>query len=387
VNLKETSEVLAAAARWRAEGRRMALATIVHIRGSTYRRPGARLLVPEEGDSVGNLSGGCLEGGVEEVARSVMRTGEPRLELYDLTADDEVVWGWGLGCNGAIEVFVEPADRAAEVADAIADGIEQERAVAIATVLESGVAGVEPGARLLVEPSGERAGSSGDDTLDDALVAGLDSLRRGGAEVRSFATGGGEVRAFLEVLAPPPRLVVCGAGHDAQPVVGLASEIGWRAVVVDDRPVFLTRDRFPAARSFVRCRPEEVAERVPLDDRTYVVVMSHNYLRDKDYLRALLGSPVAYVGMLGPRARTERLLDELAGEGAAVEPRDRERIHGPAGLDIGAEGPEEIAAAIVAEMLAVDRSRAGGFLRDRPGSIHEDRVAVAAAGGRGRGAD
>lgn len=386
MNLKETSEVLAAAARWRAAGRRMALATIVDVRGSTYRRPGARLLVPEEGDSIGNLSGGCLEGGVEEVARSVMRAGEPRLELYDLTADDEVVWGWGLGCNGAIEVFVEAADRAAEVAAALTAAIEQERAVSIATIIETRAAGVERGARLLVDPSGAPSGSSGDEAVDDALVAALDSLRRGGAEARWVETSAGEVRAFLEVLAPPPRLLVCGAGHDAQPVVGLASEIGWRAVVVDDRPAFLTPERFPAARDFVRCRPVEVADRIPLDDRTYVVVMSHNYLRDKDYLRAFLGSQVAYVGMLGPRARTERLLDELAREGVAASDEDRARIHGPAGLDVGAEGPEEIAAAIVAEVLAVHRSRAAGFLRDRQGSIHEDRVAVAAGGRRDPGA-
>ncbi|MGH2820580.1 MAG: XdhC family protein, partial [Actinomycetota bacterium] len=161
MNLSETAEVLSRISALRAEGRTMALATIVSVRGSTYRRPGARLLVPDRGEAVGNLSGGCLEGEVEQVARDVMDDRGSRLEMYDLTADDEVVWGWGLGCNGAIEVFVEPADEAAQLADALRTAIEQERLVAVATALGS-AGGVEVGARMLVHADGSRQGSFGD---------------------------------------------------------------------------------------------------------------------------------------------------------------------------------------------------------------------------------
>jgi xanthine dehydrogenase accessory factor len=162
---------------------------------------------------------------------------------------------------------------------------------------------------------------------------------------------------------------VCGAGHDAIPLVRAASLLGWRTIVVDDRPAFLTRERFPEAAGLIAVdAPEDAAKAAPIDGRTFVVVMTHNFLRDKGYLRGLLDSPAAYVGMLGPAARTERLLMELRDEGSSGT---RDRIHGPAGLDLGAEGPEEIAQSILAEIVAVKRGRHGGFLKERPGPIHD----------------
>ncbi|CAN5510348.1 XdhC family protein [soil metagenome] len=378
MNLSETWDVLAAIGSLQERGRKMALATIVEVRGSTYRRPGARLLVPDDGDIVGNLSGGCLEGEVTQVAHEVMDDGEPRLELYDLTADDEVVWGWGLGCNGAIEVFVEPAEKVAEMAEALRSAIDDERSVAVVTVLRSAVPGVVTGARALVYPGGERHGSLGRDDVDEAVLSLLaDDIDRRDTTGHDLALPEGDVRVFLECLEPPLRLLVCGAGHDAIPVVKLALSLGWRVAVADDRAAFLSQDRFGPGAGFVRCSPADVVEAAAVDERTFVAVMSHNYLRDRDYLRALLPSDAPYVGMLGPRARTERLLDELATEGIVATYAERSRVHGPAGLDLGAEGPEEIAAALVGEVLAVSRGRAGGFLRERRGSIHDDREPVA----------
>jgi xanthine/CO dehydrogenase XdhC/CoxF family maturation factor len=348
----------------------MALATIVAVRGSTYRRPGARLLVPEEGAPIGNISGGCLESDVADVARIVMEEGRARLASWDLTADDDEVWGLGLGCNGAIEVFVEPAERAAEVAGALRMALEEERPICAVTVLDAEDGAVAPGVRMLVKPGGDAEGSLGGDELDAAAreAAGeLLALER--SEVRELPEG---VRAFFEVLEPPLRLVICGAGHDAIPLVRAAAGIGWRPIVVDDRPGFLTHDRFPEATGFVHVeRPDEVAKLAEIDERAHVVVMTHNFLRDKDYLRGLLDSPARYLGMLGPAARTRRLLTELAEEGVTIGDADRDRLHGPAGLDLGGEGPEEIAQAIVAEVIAARRGRAGGFLRERPGPIHD----------------
>ncbi|MGI8789692.1 MAG: XdhC family protein, partial [Actinomycetota bacterium] len=304
--MSETIDVLKAVSDLKDLGRPMALATIVSVSGSTYRRPGARLLVPDEGASVGNLSGGCLEGEVEDLGRDVMVSGESRLTLYDLTADDEVIWGWGLGCNGAIEVFVEPAERAAEIADTLRDAIENERAVAIATVLTctstpsstlskpsstlsspSSTRGVPVGARLLVRPGEDRRGSTGVSALDDELeLRARDALASGRTEALSFMVSGYQVRAFIESVLPPPRLLVCGAGHDAIPVVKLASELGWRTVVVDDRSDFLDRARFPGAGELVEAQPGEAAAKAGFDRRCFALVMSHNYLRDRDYLKS-----------------------------------------------------------------------------------------------------
>ena len=368
--MSEIGDVLAAIEALSAKGERMALATIVAVRGSTYRRPGARLLVPEEGTPVGNISGGCLEGDVADMARVVMHEGRARLAGWDLTADDDAVWGLGLGCNGAIEVFIEPAEKAADVAGALRVALEEERPISVVTVVESSHAGVEPGARLVVRPDGTSDGSLGDAAVDGAAVeASRALLREERSEVRALSDG---VRAFVEVLDPPLRLVVCGAGHDAIPLVRAASVLGWHVTVVDDRPGFLTQERFPEATAFVAVdEPEDAAKAAGVDERTFAVVMTHNFLRDKEYVRSLLGSPAAYIGMLGPGARTERLLMELRDEGVEVAGTDRERIHGPAGLDLGGEGPEEIAQAIVAEIVAVKRHRAGGFLRDRRGPIHD----------------
>ena len=368
--MSEITDVLEAIESLSARGERMALATIVAVRGSTYRRPGARLLVPEEGAPIGNISGGCLESDVADVARIVMEEGRARLASWDLTADDDEVWGLGLGCNGAIEVFVEPAERAAEVAGALRMALEEERPICAVTVLDAEDRAVAPGARMLVKPGGDAEGSLGGDELDAAAreAAGeLLALER--SEVRELPEG---VRAFFEVLEPPLRLVICGAGHDAIPLVRAAAGIGWRPIVVDDRPGFLTHDRFPEATGFVHVeRPDEVAKLAEIDERAHVVVMTHNFLRDKDYLRGLLDSPARYLGMLGPAARTRRLLTELAEEGVTIGDADRDRLHGPAGLDLGGEGPEEIAQAIVAEVIAARRGRAGGFLRERPGPIHD----------------
>jgi xanthine dehydrogenase accessory factor len=179
------------------------------------------------------------------------------------------------------------------------------------------------------------------------------------------------VRAFFEVLVPPLRLLVCGAGHDAIPLVRQAAELGWSVEVMDDREAFLKPHRFPGAVRFVKSEPIDAARAAGVDERCHVVVMSHNFLRDKDYFRSFLGTPAAYIGMLGPGARLQKILNALRSEGVEPEPDDLSMVHGPAGLDLGGDGPEEVARAIVAEILAVRNGRAGGSLRERRGPIHD----------------
>ena len=368
--MSELTDVLQAIESLSARGDRLALATIVAVSGSTYRRPGARLLVPEEGELVGNISGGCLENDVADVAKLVMREGVARIVSFDLTADDDEVWGWGLGCNGAFELFVEPADKAAEVAGALRMALEEERPICMVTVLDSEMAGVEQGDRILVRPDGSTERSLGGAELDQvARSAALEQLELEHSDIRELAEG---VRAFVEVLEPPLRLLICGAGHDAAPLVRQAAGLGWSPIVVDDRAEFLNAERFPEASGFVLVeRPDLLAQTTEIDERTHVVVMSHNFLRDKEYVRSLLGTSARFVQLLGPRVRTERVFAELRDEGLDLSEDVLARFRTPAGLDLGAEGPEEIATAICAEIVAVKRGRGAGFLKDRPGPIHE----------------
>lgn len=373
--MSEVRDVLKAIEVGLSRGERMALATVVSVSGSTYRREGARLLVPEHGKPVGNISGGCLEGDVRRAALEVMADGTPRLVHFDLTADDEVVWGWGLGCNGVIDVFVEPAEGAASTAGALRQAIDDDGTLAVVTVVDAprsvpegnGFA-TRPGARLTVRADGRTAGTLGGVTLDDrAREEALAAIHDERSGVVSLAGG---VRAFVETLVPPPRLLVCGAGHDAIPLVQFMGELGWRVEVLDDRSAFLKPHRFPGAARFVETEPIDAADRAGVDERTYAVVMSHNFLRDKDYLRSFLGTPIAYIGMLGPKARLQRLLDTLRGEGYTPPDGSLHAVHGPAGLDLGGDGPREVGWAIAAELLALRNGRAGGFLKDRSGPIH-----------------
>lgn len=366
----ELQDVLRAIEAGRDRGERMALATIVGVAGSTYRREGARLLIPENGKPVGTISGGCLEGDVREAAKEIMERGVPRLMHFDLTADDEVVWGWGLGCNGVIDVFVEPAEGAFETARAVRQALDERRHLALATLIETGDAmDLKPGARMLITPDGGTDGGIGEAGVEERLrQAALEALDDERSHIIDLGEG---VRAFIEVLAPPLRVLVCGAGHDAIALVRSAAGLGWRVEVLDDRDSFLKPLRFPEAARFVKTEPIDAAEAAGVDDRTYVVVMSHNFLRDKDYLRSFLGTGARYIGMLGPSARLDRLLAELKREGFEPNPNDMAVVHGPAGLDLGGDGPEQVAWAIVGEIMAIWNGRRGGFLRDRSGPIHD----------------
>jgi xanthine/CO dehydrogenase XdhC/CoxF family maturation factor len=379
--MSELQDVLRAIEDGRERGDRMALATIVGVEGSTYRREGARLLVPENAKPIGTISGGCLEGDVREVAAEVMREGVPRLLHFDLTADDEAVWGWGLGCNGVVDLFVEPAEGAFGTAGALRKALEEQRDLVAVTVIGPG-GGATPGDRILVHPDGTVEGSLGSTALDAAAIeSALDALREERSTMISLPIG---VEIFAEVLRPPIRMLVCGAGHDAIPMVRFGAMLGWQVEVIDDRQQFLKATRFPEAARLIHTEPVEAARSSGVDERSYVLVMSHNFLRDKDYLRAFLGSPAPYIGMLGPKARLERVLDELRREGVEPSPSELEVVHGPAGLDMGSEGPEEVAWAVTGEILALRNGRSGGFLRERTGPIHDrgsGRRSGAAAGG------
>jgi xanthine dehydrogenase accessory factor len=376
--MTETQAIIEAYRRAAAERVGAALATVVRVEGSAYRRPGARMLVTENGRRTGVLSGGCLERDVCERAAKVIETGEPVVVRYDTTADADIVWGLGLGCNGVTNVLIEPAG------DGRLDGLmrllnvcsEGRRRVALATVIHrEGETEVTVGARALRYPDGAEVpwpSFSGAEVFPTACVLRdlEDAMRNGVSAIKRYESGAGSVEAFIEVVEPPVPLVIFGDGDDALPVVALARNLGWHTTVVDTRARADSARRFAGADAVVLCRPEEVCERVPFTENTAAVLMTHNYLHDLVLLRALLNKRVRYVGCVGPRRRAERLLSELAGGDAAPAVRYPGQLYAPAGLDIGAETPAEIAFSIVAEIRAALAGREGGPLRNRKGAIH-----------------
>ncbi len=329
---------------WDSRGVRFALATVVGVRGSTYRGLAARQAVSEHSASVGTISGGCLDNDLHQVAATVIESSTPRLVEFDLTADDEAIWGWGIGCNGATEVLVEPSSSALELAERL-ETTSLGRRSAIVHSLEP----ESLGSRRFITPAGDAP------VLGKLTEAAEEAMREGRHRVVDVE---GE-RSLIEVVGSPSKLLVCGAGHDADPVVRYGSELGFESIVTDDRRHLLTAERFPQGTELVHAEASELSSVIPLDERTYVVLMSHNYLRDLEYLRQLHGADVAYVGALGPSERLDRLYADLESEGIVFDDAARRRIRGPAGLDIGAEGPLEIAWSIMSEILTVRTDSSG----------------------------
>src|SRR5256886_2604314 len=352
----ETREVLDFLARVRAEGKRAALATVVRVRGSAYRHEGAKLVVAEDGSTAGNVSGGCLEQDVREVALQVIRKGEPELRSYCSSADEIAAWDLGVGCEGQVDVYVQRAEaRPRERAL-----LERREPFAVATIV--GMRDARCGMRRVVTVD-DAEGDLGSKDLNARVAAKARELLETG-ESGIHEIGGRSI--FFDVLVPPPQLVVLGAGDDARPLVRFAADVGVRVVVVDRRPGYLTRERFPGAAALVESAGDELDAVLPLDAECYAVVMNHNFADDQAYVRALMKTPVAYVGMLGPRQRTERILRNLAAEG----PMDEARVYGPVGLDIGTDGAEHVAVAVIAEVLAVRSGRRARSLRERLAPIH-----------------
>jgi xanthine dehydrogenase accessory factor len=325
-----------------ARGERCALATVVSVEGSSYRQPGARLLVGEAGTSTGAISAGCLEADVVEHAKRVIRTGVAKVVEYNTgTTSDELAWGLGLGCNGIVRVLVEPLASGSLYIEALRRSCESNAApVVVATVCETG-------ARMFLD---------------------------GGGSVRSEDSGS---RIFVETLMSPVPVVIFGAGNDAVPLVELARGLGWETTVVDPQARDSSLARFAIADHVILSRPEDMDENVAITPRSLAVLMTHNYSHDIALLKFLLGSAARYIGVMGPRARTERMLSELAMPDELLRQHsDRSRIYSPAGLDIGGSSPADVAVSIVAEMRAVLEGRRGGMLRERCGSIHGANVEV-----------
>jgi xanthine dehydrogenase accessory factor len=314
------------------------LATVVATAGSTYRKPGARMLIRDDGSYVGLLSGGCLESDLQSHAAEVLHSGIPRAVEYDMRGPDDVLFGIGAGCEGAMRILLEPAgqqSRAAAAMAAVGRATQAGNAASLVLVHES--ESMALGTYLAEKPLAAMLIGAAEQALADRSSRAME-----------WTEGAGRGRAFMQYLAPTPHLLVCGAGPDAQPVVSTALALGWRVSVVDHRPAFALTTRFPGAHVSL-ATPQSLRSAIDLSRCHAAVVMSHHVLSDEAYLRELAdsGQP-AYVGLLGPDTRRARLAREL---GPAAE-KLRSRLRGPVGIDIGANTPEAIALSIIAQIHA-----------------------------------
>jgi xanthine dehydrogenase accessory factor len=358
MNRRETERILGAIRDAQAAGLRAAVATVVRVRGSAYRREGARILVRADGSYACLLSGGCLEPAVVDTARRVIATGTPALVQYDL--DDDSVWSLGIGCSGAIDVLIERLEDN-EISLSWLEALERADAAVLVKPLNGSMS------RLLVRAEAF-AGTLGDAALDrEALVRARRRLATTYPRAGTDTIDGADY--FFDVSTPPPELVIFGAGHDVVPLAEQAWTLGFRVTVVDVREAFLQAGRFTHA-TMVAAHFTRFAEAVTLTARSYVVTMNHHLERDREALRFALDSPAPYVGVLGPRSRLQKLLDGLAADGYVAPPGSLARVRSPVGLSLGAETPEEIAVSILAEILAVQRGFEGGSLTGREASLH-----------------
>jgi xanthine dehydrogenase accessory factor len=320
------NEALAAIRRWRDGGQAVAVATVVATRRSAPRPLGSKLVVSEAGELAGSVSGGCVESDVAVHAREVLETGEPKLLSYGIA--DETAWEVGLPCGGEIDVFLERFD--GELPD-------PETPQVVFTVVD-----------------GDRAGERW--VSQEAEITRTQLLERDGEQV------------FAEVLGPPPRLLVFGAVDLAEELCRAAKGLGWRTVVSDARARFATAERVPSADELVVAWPEEALERFAPDERTAVVVLTHEDRWDVPALAGALATDAFYIGALGSRRTQDRRRERLLETGVSEEQLDR--LCGPAGLDLGAGTPAETALSILAEILAVRAGRDGGRLRASSERIH-----------------
>ena len=349
--------------RWQSQGEEIAMATLVRVRGSAPRLPGARLWVTRGGRMIGSVSGGCVENDVYAHALQVLDSRQPVMASYGIA--DELGFAVGLSCGGSIDVLIAPFIED-EVWNCVRGEIEQQRPVALALGLWP-----QPliGSRLAMLEDGRTVGAI-DGALDPQLIAAAGAAwARGGTQVLRLPWHGEEAGIFIEVIPPPLRLFIIGATHTATALCRMAKDLGFWVSVVDARGTYATRERFPAADEIRIAAPAEVLGSAALDAYSHIVILTHDPKFDIPALTYALRSEARYIGALGSRGTQARRIAVLEQDGFAAN--DLRRIRAPIGLDIGARTPEEIALAIVAEMVAVRYDRDGRALRDKIGAIHE----------------
>jgi len=367
--MKEIMDILAAYEKAAKDHQKTALATVVLVEGSAYRRAGARMLITEDGQWTGAISGGCLEGDALRKARMVILQQEPMLVTYDTMDDDDAKFGVGLGCNGIIHILIEPvSDGEINPVTLLKAVISAPRCSVLVTLFNlADRKAAQPGLCLFltdgqtIEKGLERW------SFKNELLADANKVI---VTRRPAFTAYQGYTAFLECVKPVISLVILGAGNDAIPLSKMAALLGWNITIADGRPNYMSTERFPPVAKLVVAKPKQVLDSIEINECTAFVLMTHNYNYEFAFLKELLPLHPAYIGLLGPKKKLERMLGELEESGTMVTDRNLETIHGPVGLDIGSETSEEIALSIVAEVKAVFAGRNGHSLKYKSTVIH-----------------
>jgi xanthine dehydrogenase accessory factor len=378
--MKEITDIIEAYHQAISEGKRMALATVVHVEGSSYRRPGARMLVTEDGQLTGAISGGCLEGDALRKALLAISQQTNKLVTYDtMDDDDDAKFGVQLGCNGIVHILFEPIDIEKENHPVILlqKATKQRINAVLVTLFSMTNRQNQPGTgMLLLDHEDDISTAAGFSGYSKTLLADSElALNKQESRFNNYTFDQQKLTAFIEFLKPPVSLVIVGAGNDAIPLVGMASLLGWTVTVVDGRVNQATAQRFPLAHNVIVTKSHEVISKIDCDAQTVFVLMTHNYNYDLGVLCAFIQSKASpYIGSLGPKKKLEKMFHDLKDDGFEVTDEQLSRIYGPVGLDIGAETSEEIALSVLSEIKAVLNRTPGSFLRDKKDVIHSRAV-------------
>ncbi len=344
------------------------LATIVNTFGSTYRQKGAKMLITETGEMIGTLSGGCVENDIWQYTKQIAN--EPLLINYDATSEEDLIWGFGLGCNGAVQILLEKLDRLNHLSplNLITECLKHKKQGAIATIFAvEGKVNLKIGSRFIVYPDDTTYTNIQDRDLKNAIA--LDTIATKNTQqstVNQYQLSSGSAEVFIETIKSPISLIIFGAGRDVLPVVELAKTIGWQVTVVDCRAQEKTYQRFAKADKIILTRRDIISQQISVEENTVAVVMTHNYFDDRDIIKFLLPTKIPYLGVMGSKNRIAKIIEELNPTKTQLE-----KLYSPIGLDIGADTPAEIASAIVSEIQAVLTKRNAGFLKHRSQPIHQ----------------
>ena len=370
--MKEIRDIIKAYNEAKKAGKQTALATVVHVEGSSYRRPGARMLIEDDGQLTGAISGGCLEGDALRKALLVMTERRSRLVTYDTMDDDDAKFGVGLGCNGIIQVLIEPINDAdANSPIQYLRTVNEKRQTSVLVTLFSlqDKKATQHGTCLILKEDGNVIGHTS--VLKDVLLADAsEALASQNSSFKNYISDDHDLTAFIELIKPPISVIIIGAGNDVMPVVNMADILGWETTVIDGRANYAKKERFASACQVLVSKPEKALEQITIDEYTVFLLMTHNYNYDKAMLVQLLQKNVSYIGMLGPKKKRERILNELKDEGISFTDQQLSVLHSPVGLDIGAETSEEIALSILSEIKAMFANKDVQSLRKINEVIH-----------------
>ncbi len=351
----------------RTQNEEVVVATVAAVEGTAYRRPGAKMLVSPDGSATGAVTAGCLEDPVINLASEVLEDDRPRTTVFDLMDDDDETWGLGLGCNGVIDVFLEPLDGSW---DASLETLSKKTPQTVVTVIESEAPAIPVGSRTVVDEDRKRHAvpdrQQVSDSIVDKIEAAIDEIHNTGrARTVSVDTGRGVVRVMIDGVKPVSELILFGNQNDISPVVRIANQTGFEVVVYSAREI--EPSAFPNADHVRTGHPTDITDAVTSAESSYVVLMSHNLIDDQLALETLLEeTAVPYVGVMGPRKRFEEIQEATERTSEA----DLRRIATPVGLDLGGGAPVEIALSIISEVVAVSNGCEGGRLTDKKGPIH-----------------